>query len=401
MAAAKPAAKFNHSNAIVAAAPSVNGPALPPSCAPRQAGRPAHHGVRHVSRYSPGRPQAQFTVRRGGPDALCGSCHPGQTAMAASGHDPCAEKSRGPMSQKRRRACVWGVIARTVTMQHVTCGRRHRLSGPPVRTRFAWRVMRPTPGPAAASKSHRGPRCTRSRCRRPARWVQRRRHCRSGLMPRSWHGPCHVQDLPRPPRTAAPRGLAAHGRRPAGGGPVPHVPSRAAVHRKHHAQPGDAAPGGFGSARGALCHAPHAAAGGTSKFLWSAPLGTAGNTADVFCLGCHGDRGEGTRLAFTQHPATARKKPAAGTQPVPTTQAARVESIVCATCHLPHGRDIAPLPISPGDKTAARQAAVRPMLRANVDRTVCAACHGGDAPVLFLYYHQPAKRSDVRTLTEP
>jgi hypothetical protein len=45
--------------------------------------------------------------------------------------------------------------------------------------------------------------------------------------------------------------------------------------------------------------------------------------------------------------------------------------------------------------------ATKPMIRSGVPRNLCATCHGGDADRVFLYYHHPDQRQQIRSLQDP
>jgi len=42
-----------------------------------------------------------------------------------------------------------------------------------------------------------------------------------------------------------------------------------------------------------------------------------------------------------------------------------------------------------------RLVGLKTMLRPGVEQEICATCHGADAPKLYLYFHNPAKRKAV------
>jgi hypothetical protein len=41
------------------------------------------------------------------------------------------------------------------------------------------------------------------------------------------------------------------------------------------------------------------------------------------------------------------------------------------------------------------------MIRLSVAHDQCATCHGNDADRVFLYYHHPDQRKDVKALQDP
>lgn len=76
--------------------------------------------------------------------------------------------------------------------------------------------------------------------------------------------------------------------------------------------------------------------------------------------------------------------------------------ITCVTCHLPHGRELAPEEMAYFESlpTAQRRAG-RLMLRSFSPPNACTTCHGTDALRLFLYFHQPDRRADGLVARRP
>ena len=161
----------------------------------------------------------------------------------------------------------------------------------------------------------------------------------------------------------------------------------------------------------APCHSAHSQVGTEKKFLWSAKVNEAGTTVEErMCLGCHSTGGGAVAPVIFRHPETAMKQVIAGAAPAaggpgPATRPANVfpiNELTCSTCHVSHGRDMgqAAAPESPA-VAKARRSAIKPMLRPDIDRTVCATCHGLDATRVYLYYHNPKKREQVKKLINP
>jgi hypothetical protein len=77
-------------------------------------------------------------------------------------------------------------------------------------------------------------------------------------------------------------------------------------------------------------------------------------------------------------------------------------------CHLPHGnKNAIAVPIlAAGMNLSLEQlidlrGAAKPMMRPGVAHDLCSTCHGGDADRVFLYYHHPQKRQDIKALQDP
>jgi hypothetical protein len=77
-------------------------------------------------------------------------------------------------------------------------------------------------------------------------------------------------------------------------------------------------------------------------------------------------------------------------------------------CHLPHGnKNSIDVPIlAAGTSLSPEQlidlrGATKPMMRPSVAHDLCATCHGGDADRVFLYYHHPEQRQEIKALQDP
>jgi predicted CXXCH cytochrome family protein len=158
------------------------------------------------------------------------------------------------------------------------------------------------------------------------------------------------------------------------------------------------------------CHAVHAVDGSSRSKLWASHTDTSvSDSTEQRCLGCH-DGKSAKRPFITVHPTAAMglaklaaAVSASASQPTtepttaPTTTAPvplPKEHITCETCHLPHGKPGLPEPSA--GTTKSMLAASKPMLRSDVDRNVCATCHGADASRVFLYFHEPERRKHVK-----
>ncbi|MGE5611434.1 MAG: cytochrome c3 family protein [Bacillota bacterium] len=149
------------------------------------------------------------------------------------------------------------------------------------------------------------------------------------------------------------------------------------------------------------CHATHAIPGSAQKLLWAAKVEPEGATlSEKLCLGCHSPNGTAKAPTVVQHPQTAIKKLTLATSQPSDLQkkVAMIEQITCSTCHVPHGRQIDLPNTQPSAQSPVktRLSAVKPMLRPDVDRNLCANCHGLDATRNYLYFHNPRKREAMQ-----
>ncbi|MGA2499729.1 MAG: cytochrome c3 family protein [Tepidisphaeraceae bacterium] len=152
----------------------------------------------------------------------------------------------------------------------------------------------------------------------------------------------------------------------------------------------------------APCHSVHAVEGESRDLLWAAKkVAEAPSPAAQLCLGCHNNARDGApRPAFFEHPVTTLKDLAkATTRPsVIVDHFGKIDRISCATCHIPHGRDMGEAATTSSDR--GRILSIKAMLRPNIDREVCAACHGIDAARRYLYFHDPARRAKTEDLIQ-
>ncbi|MFI5378379.1 MAG: cytochrome c3 family protein [Tepidisphaerales bacterium] len=152
----------------------------------------------------------------------------------------------------------------------------------------------------------------------------------------------------------------------------------------------------------APCHRVHAGEGMSREHLWSTHVFAKGvNSSEQLCLGCHSAAGGARVPAVYSHPETNIKDiRKATTRPSALIdQFGRISQITCATCHLTHGRELA----TAGAGVSLDRAEItgaKTVLRPNVDRQICAPCHGGDAGRMYLYFHNPEKRAAVKELDE-
>lgn len=149
------------------------------------------------------------------------------------------------------------------------------------------------------------------------------------------------------------------------------------------------------------CHASHAIEGSERKMLWAARKYPQGRTnAEQWCLGCHGPTGTAKKPTLVTHPETAMRRIADTLEPALKAKMQAMGNVTCDTCHLPHGRDLLPAETAAATQPVARalRSAIKPMLKPDVDREICATCHGIDSTRVYLYFHNPKKREMIKKL---
>jgi predicted CXXCH cytochrome family protein len=160
---------------------------------------------------------------------------------------------------------------------------------------------------------------------------------------------------------------------------------KTSMHESSHLLPADQNP----QQACAPCHRVHSAPRTVKQLLWSSRVFEKGkDQAEQMCLGCHSESGRAAAPAVYSHPRTTLADIKLGTTQ-PTTLTDRfgnINRITCTTCHLAHGCDSATTPDS------VDVLSTKPMLRPDVARSVCAACHGLDASRRYLYFHDERKR---------
>ena len=154
------------------------------------------------------------------------------------------------------------------------------------------------------------------------------------------------------------------------------------------------------------CHATHSTQGSSKKLLWATHTYPQGlSPSEKLCLGCHSEAGGAKPPTMFRHPATAMQKLiTATTQPTELQKKlALIEHITCSTCHSHHGRELDLPQTTPATQPIARTmlSAIKPMLKPDVDRNLCATCHGIDATRVYLYFHNPKKRAAVQKYIQP
>jgi predicted CXXCH cytochrome family protein len=158
------------------------------------------------------------------------------------------------------------------------------------------------------------------------------------------------------------------------------------------------------------CHAMHAnpsAAWGqmlSPRFLGATcQPGAKGEPDCVPCEVCHQPGGPAPVRAVVTHPEVAMTnvipRDAPGYMPLFNEQGREDPKgqVVCRTCHLSHGRlDLLKLVSANPSLTAGEQRAVRMQLRDFVPPNICTECHGFEARLRFLFYHNPEKRKEMQ-----
>jgi cytochrome c len=132
--------------------------------------------------------------------------------------------------------------------------------------------------------------------------------------------------------------------------------------------------------------------------LWAARTDPRGRTPyEKLCMGCHSAEGGAVVPTVVRHPETALQKLVSSTtQPTELDNKLKlIGEISCSTCHVPHGREIDVRGLSPA-VARAMLSSKKPMLRPDVDREICSICHGIDSTRVYLYFHNPKKRAEVK-----
>ena len=345
-----------------------------------------------------GEKQSKWLLRSTSPTQLCVQCHPAQAPMAGGAHDLKTSKKPFPAQAiKSNDLCL-------------SCHRAHGNDA----AKQLWTVP-PAAGQIAADGA-----CVA--CHADQAWSSAARADRKGLMlhpqpvpatsliAKLKHalplaagspanltcGTCH--DPHATPKTAALLRIPAD--RPATEicarchAEAAHLEMSAHNRQELNAQTAQ-------STACAPCHRVHASAGMERKALWATrTFANGANEPERLCLGCHSKDGGAKVPAVYSHPETNLKDiKQTTTRPAGLVdQFGKINQITCATCHLPHGRDV------PGATAAALDRAeitgAKTVLRPHVDRQVCAPCHGIDAARMYLYFHNPAKRAAVKELDE-
>jgi len=152
------------------------------------------------------------------------------------------------------------------------------------------------------------------------------------------------------------------------------------------------------------CHLVHNAPNPVK--LWARPLSSAGSIPQSLCISCHSSKGP-----------VSSKVPRIATHPedvviidLEITQGGRFHylplfdpvngnrvtagNLSCPSCHNVHQWD--PKSHSKGEGINLEGSAMNSFLRAPSDRLMCIDCHGPDALVKYLYFHDPEKRASKR-----
>jgi len=348
------------------------------------------------------RKQSRAFLRTSATSDLCVTCHPAQAQMANSSHDSRNSTKPWPGNQRTKDLCT-------------SCHKPH--SNDPARKTWA---VAPAPGLAAADAN-----CVS--CHPDQTWSAADRPAKPGLMmhPQTIAADSPIRQLPisfplQPPKNpntlscqtchnphSAPNSqflLRTQLNAPAAAVCLSCHPEPKFIEKSMHSRE-FLDPDGKNSRACSPCHATHALQGSAKTLLWAAPLEPQGATpSERLCLGCHSAQGGAKSPTVIQHPATAMQKLAAATtQPTELQKKmALIREITCSTCHLPHGREMDLPETLPATRPIARTmlSAIKPMLRPDVDRNLCATCHGIDATRVYLYFHNPKKREQVQKYIE-
>jgi predicted CXXCH cytochrome family protein len=158
-----------------------------------------------------------------------------------------------------------------------------------------------------------------------------------------------------------------------------------------------------------LCHATHDTGGPyvvkpssvRMPLVWPVPADR-GN-----CLTCHDEGGPGKQVAVYDHPVVVLQNVVPAGEPgyMPladaTAKLGDAGTMVCATCHLPHGREdlagaaaarLAGAAAGTLEEQAATLRALKPMVREYRSPNLCGSCHGFDGLRRYLYFHDAERR---------
>lgn len=158
------------------------------------------------------------------------------------------------------------------------------------------------------------------------------------------------------------------------------------------------------------CHAMHAAPDAawgqvlSPRFLLSycdIPEGASAASC-VPCLACHQQSGKGPVRTSFDHPDVLTMNVYAPDDPgyLPLFgKDGRVDQqgqVTCRTCHVSHGRlDLLHALQVRGELTAAQRDQIKAQIRPFVSPNICTTCHGPQARVMFLFFHEPGRRGAV------
>ena len=162
------------------------------------------------------------------------------------------------------------------------------------------------------------------------------------------------------------------------------------------------------------CHAMHANPDGawgqmlSPRFLQES-CDQVGATDDdcLPCLACHHADGPAPIRAVTTHPERRMFNIVAPDAPgyLPLfNRAGDIDPaghVVCRTCHLSHGRlDLLERVAAAEDLSEAERSAIRTQVRPFTPPNICTECHGQQARALYLFFHDPQRRGEVRDARE-
>jgi predicted CXXCH cytochrome family protein len=122
----------------------------------------------------------------------------------------------------------------------------------------------------------------------------------------------------------------------------------------------------------------------------------------VPCLACHQTEGPAPRRHFIRHPEVITLNvyapgdraymPLYGVDGKISHQG----QVTCRTCHISHGRvDLLERIEANEQLTDSEKESVRAQVRPFIEPNICTTCHGNSARLLFLFFHEPARRHGV------
>ena len=155
------------------------------------------------------------------------------------------------------------------------------------------------------------------------------------------------------------------------------------------------------------CHAMHAKPNDqwgrllSPRFLMEIRPAATGQLADCLpCVACHATQNNARQRTFEQHPLTVTKNTIAPDEPgyMPLfDQQGLVDphgQVTCRTCHVSHGRvDLLEQIEQQTSATSHDAEGLKAHLRPFESPNICIGCHGNQARALFLFFHDPSRRS--------
>lgn len=158
------------------------------------------------------------------------------------------------------------------------------------------------------------------------------------------------------------------------------------------------------------CHAMHAMSEGTwgellsPRFLMEqCELVSPDIGSCVPCLGCHRPDGPAPVRDVATHPEVITMNVYEPTEPGylplydPGGHVDKQGQVTCRTCHVSHGRlDLLERLENQESLSDAQRHQIKAQIRPFVPPNICTTCHGPNARLLYLYFHDPGKREAVQ-----